>query len=160
MDEPQCPTPPTECPTCGTPYGVRRRCYTCQPGRKRTRVARTCEHCGEPFEVEPNQLASVVNAGRFCSVGCKHAANTGVEKVAGTRYVRSRDGYVVVKTGIRKWELEHRLVMAAHLGRQLETDEHVHHVNGVKHDNRLDNLQLLTNAEHQRLHGHLTHRRR
>lgn len=40
------------------------------------------------------------------------------------------------------WALEHRVVMSDHLGRRLERHESVHHINGVRNDNRLQNLEL------------------
>lgn len=53
---------------------------------------------------------------------------------------------------------EHRYVMEQHLKRRLAPNEIVHHKNGIKIDNRLDNLQVMTQAEHVFETGHLNNR--
>ena len=51
--------------------------------------------------------------------------------------------------------LEHRVVVESLLGRYLSSNEIVHHVNGDKSDNRIDNLEVVSRATHARIHNNL-----
>ncbi len=68
----------------------------------------------------------------------------------GGRFVGSQ-GYVLVKAG-DEYVLEHRFVMEQHIGRPLLDTEIVHHINENKQDNRIENLQIMSRAEHNRIH--------
>ncbi|OMD16236.1 HNH endonuclease signature motif containing protein [Paenibacillus odorifer] len=129
------------------------------------KVSKACEVCGDLFEVKPSHYEV-----RFtCSEACKYVRLgprlktlnlSGHDSVnwKGGRTVTPA-GYVLVyapgnpMSNVRGYVREHRLVMSEHLGRTLTGDEVVHHLDGDKANNVLDNLQLLTNAEHSAIHA-------
>lgn len=49
--------------------------------------------------------------------------------------------------------LYHRIVVENFFGRLLEKDEIVHHINGDKKDNRIENLEVMKAKDHAALHG-------
>lgn len=81
----------------------------------------------------------------LCMTGEKHSQWKGGRWEDGSGYIRvwlAPDDPLKCMAFHDNYVLEHRLVMARHYGRPLEKSETVHHINGDKTDNRLENLQL------------------
>ena len=121
--------------------------------KRRTGMTLKCEHCQLDYYVPKYR----VETAKYCSRSCLgHAHPERHEKARKNSPVNLRKGLSeprkYKKLYINKKVVyEHRYLMEQHLGRKLDRNEQVHHINGDCCDNRIENLQVLTNSEHQKL---------
>ena len=149
---------------------IRKYRYT---GQKRTwkkkvvyRYIMKCLHCKRHFEI----LARDYNRGRgqYCSHECSQQRMCGKGNPRWKGGKRDGYGYVLIhKSLVPKqyhylardggfYVREHRLVIAKKLERKLKTKELVHHLNGIRDDNRSENLAIVDANNHE----HFTLRKR
>jgi hypothetical protein len=106
-------------------------------------MTKKCEQCGQHYAKRPSEAYWQFEARRFCSKSCATRARNGR-----TPNEKFKARYRQVTTPDGRKMLEHRWVMEQHVGRRLQRWEHVHHRNKDGLDNRIENLELVTVAEH------------
>jgi len=114
--------------------------------RNRKHADKNCAHCGASFQ--PRKASS-----NYCSRPCARTKNGGRNKKPEVWWVNGRgylEGRVRTPEGERRMK-HHRLVMERHVGRQLLPTEDVHHIDGNKLNNAIENLQLISHAEHTKI---------
>jgi len=79
----------------------------------------------------------------------------GIKNINGYIYVLKKEHPFSNNNG---YIFEHRLVMEKKLGRYLKPEEIIHHINGVRKDNRIKNLELTNKRDHNLKHGDTIHR--
>lgn len=118
----------------------------------------TCQQCGCEFTRTEGYMRKPAR-GKYCSQSCSSKSRTGERNSvwkggrkidAGGYILRLRPNHPHARRS--GYVLEHRLVIEESIGRYLTPDEIVHHVNRNKTDNRLENLQVMSEAEHILLH--------
>ena len=119
---------------------------------RRKRISLNCLVCHKTFSIQHCLFRQ--NKRHFCSSECWykffrgkncHLWKGGIKPDSPSkRYNR------IMVNG--KAYFEHRFIMEKHIGRKLKSFEHVHHINNNGKDNKIENLQLLTESEHHKLH--------
>lgn len=99
-------------------------------------IARTSLTGGQTFSCGCQKRESVSRASRL-RVGSLSSRWKGGKTKTDRGYIRMNE---------KKYErmLEHQVVMEKHIGRKLLPEETIHHKNGIRDDNRIDNLELWT----------------
>ena len=81
-----------------------------------------------------------------------HKTNIGKTVNYQTGRYKTQEGYVKIWSGFNKKEYEHKMIFQLFHMCCLLPNSIVHHINGIKDDNRIENLDLTSRSKHVGIH--------
>lgn len=147
----------SDCPTCGKARWIRveeapRDCQKCAHQTLSYRIAQRQAQTGKHHTLETRAKIGEAQRGL---VGDKSKTWRGGRRKVSGGYISiwtSPDDFFYPMAQGLGYILEHRLVMAQSLGRNLHSWEVVHHKNRIRNDNRIENLELHSDLGHKGTH--------
>lgn len=139
-------------------YDIQSRHHMTEKAKEQIRQknkGRPSANKGKKLSQETKEKMSKAKMGKFRNPSAmgghkKHRVDGYVAIYMPTHSRATKDGYV----------MEHDLLMEQKIGRPLKDDEVVHHINKIRDDNRIENLQLMTFREHASFHMKERHKKR
>ena len=137
---------PVTCESCNIEYEITKQSFK----RRKTSYCRNCCSKSTQKGIKKPQFSST-NSGRW----------NGGEYVSSDGYIMSKIEGLFLQSGRQVYKRKHVLIYESFLGRQILTEkggggEQIHHIDGDKKNNDIENLILCSNAkDHRLMHGSL-----
>lgn len=131
-----------------------------------------CDLCNNLFKTTTSRATDAIkkNHKKFCGRKCRVKYQSKETSKRVVNYVKRNKGFEKGILGLKGKAISidgyyvysgikvHRLLMEKYIGRKLKSKEIVHHINFDKLDNRIENLQIVSRIEHNKIHKFLQRR--
>ncbi len=114
-------------------------------------ILKNCQICNKSFSIYKYRI----NSAKYCSKRClwENQRRNTQEKTnnwKGGKTIK-KSNYIMIRIN-GKYIYEHRLVMEKHIGYPLDKKTSIHHIDGNRQNNKIENLLLIPKKVHDTLH--------